>query len=135
MHPQNVKNEMLNTSPRVGALGSVSSGDSNMPSTQKANVYWPTSKTIRVVLLTTLVATPCMVLVDQFFSLIHIPMQLMIALAIKLVMVGMIQFVITEFMAGAFRWKLRNLNRKGATPATPNGVDAGNCTTKNVAQA
>lgn len=118
MHTQNVQKLIPNTSQRDGAPGAVSSGVSSSDRLQKISVYWPTSKTIRIVLLTTVLATPFMVLVDMFFSRSHMPMQVAITLAIKLVIVGMIQFAVNEFMAGAFRLKLGNLNRKGVTPAT-----------------
>ena len=118
MQIQNVQKLIPNTSQRDGGPGSVSSGVSSSDKHQKASVYWPTSKTIRAVLSATVLATPFMVLVDMLFSRIHMPMQVAITLAIKLVIVGMIQFAVNEFMAGAFRLKLGNLNRKGVTPAT-----------------
>lgn len=98
MQPQNVKNEMLNTSQRDGAPGALSNGVSSIDKAQKLRVYRPTSRTIRLVLFTALLATPFMLWVDIFFSRSQIPMQTAIALAIKLVIVGISHWLVNSVM-------------------------------------
>lgn len=136
MQPQNVQKQIPNTSHLDGMPGAVNSGVSSIAKHQKASKYGiaPISP-LRIVLCAILSAP--FALWGEIWAINNLdstPEIVMTVATIRALIVISAMLVTEIFMAGAFRLKLGNINRKGANPATQSPAKCAQAATENVAE-